>query len=335
MAALMLLAAVGGCSVEIPIYQYPPFWTPELKSIAVMPFRWEDKEIGRAFAEELTNALRYNQTYKVFSPQEVSDMAKMQDMQIAFGDDETAMAAQVRKIKSLKVQAILTGRVTAYSKTSRNEQKAEPVMIWDNYRKQYVPSGQYNYWTFTHNEGNVGATAALVSMEGKTFYATPTPAGYRQWSESTQYAAPPMDPGACRSAATTAVVQQLVEHFAVVRKTVKVDPDKTLLLATSYYDGKWDTAKSFSRGDRKMTVVLCLPPNCDRNNFRIAIVKGDKREDVASVDVLWSSKFPCNGKGFEFSPAELAQKAGTGQFSAKLYSGLDDKPVLAREFVIE
>jgi hypothetical protein len=326
-------ACSAGCTKEITIIRYPPFWTPQLKSIAVVPFRSADKQVGEQLADELANSIRATGTYRVFNRSEIEEMAKLQDLQIAFGDDQVVLAAQLRKITALNVQAIVQGRVTNCTATTHDEERQEPIMIWDARSKQMVPSGAYRTYTFTRNEGNVGATAALIDLNGKTIHATGQPATCMQWAQGSP---PEMDPFACRSAAMTSVVQQLVEEFAVVRKKIDIDLDKTLKLATCCYDGKWDDRKSFKVGEPKMVVVLNLPPVCDRNNFRITIIRKGERKDLAVVDVLWSSKFPAVGKEFEFVPADISAKGGgPGTYTAKFYSGMEAQPIHTLDFNIE
>ncbi|HUT57121.1 MAG TPA: hypothetical protein VNA25_04520 [Phycisphaerae bacterium] len=333
-AAALIAAVMCGCSKEITIIRYPPFWTPQLKSIAVVPFKFSDRQAGQMIADQLANSLRATGTYRVFNSTEVADMARMQDMQIAFGDDQVAMAAQIRKISTLNVQAILIGRITNYTATKRDERRREPVQVWDPRTKQYVPSGQYRSFVVTRNEGNVAATAAMIRVkDGTTIHATAAPKQWLQWAQGSP---PPMDAYACRSIAVSRVVNQLVEEFAVVRKKIKIKPDETFMLARDYYEGEWAKTKQFSTADPKLTVVLSLPPVCDRNRFRITIVRKGQRENLAEADVLWSSRFPQYGKAYDFSPAEIASKGGgPGQYTAKLYSGMEPKPILTIDFTIQ
>jgi hypothetical protein len=327
------LALGTGCSKEITIIRYPPFWTPQLKSIAVVPFRSADPRVGEQFADELANSIRATGTYRVFNRSEIAEMARLQDVQIAFGDDQVATAAQLRKISTLNVQAIVIGRVVTFTATRRDEPREEPVMVWDNASKQMVPTGAVKKSVFTRNEGNVGATVALMDLTGKTIHATAQPATSMQWAQGSP---PPMDQFACRSTAATNVVGQLVEEFAVVRKKIQIDPDKAFKIACGCYDGKWDERKSFKASDKKMLVVLCLPSDCDRNNFRITIIRKDQREDLAATSVVWSSKFPAIGKEFEFNPSDIASKGGgAGAYTAKFYCGMDPQPIHTMDFKIE
>jgi len=324
----ILLAMLSGCGKELTIHQYPPFWTPDFKSVAVVPFRGEKG--GEAIAEELANSLRANATYQVFSPADVQQLASMQDLQIAFGSDEVAMAAQVRSIDSMNVQAIISGSVTTYGTTTRNEQRQEPVMVYDSRLKKNVATGQYRRFTVTRHDAHVAATAALLTPDGSTIYATPQPASWQQYAEGS----PPSDSAhGCLAVARSKVVAQLVEHFAIVKKKIKVKPDETLIPAGEYFEGKWDKRKKFEISEPAMKIVLALPPECDRNTFRIAISSKDSRAYIAEEQITWSRQIPSMGHVFEFVPAEIAWAGvGEGKYTVKLFSGTSEQPSFEQDF---
>ena len=127
-AAACLAGAVGGCSRDIWITQYPSFWTPGLEKmrVAVVPFRNQthDPTAADALSDELSNALRAAGTYRsVFNRGDLSAVMDQRDLQLALGGDNTALAEQFRKLSSLDVEAVLVGTVTMYVATSRSEQK--------------------------------------------------------------------------------------------------------------------------------------------------------------------------------------------------------------------
>jgi len=145
-----------------------------------------------------------------------------------------------------------------------------------------------------------------------------------------------MDAFACRSKAMTSVVGSLTEEFAVVNKKVKIKFDDAFKLASGCYDGKWEEKKAFRASDKEMLAVLNLPRDCDRNRFRITVIRRGERKDLATVDVLWSSRFPAVGKEFALSPADIASKGGgTGPYTLKFYSGIDPAPVHTIDFDIQ
>ncbi len=331
-----VVAMLAGCTKEIPIVSFPEFWTPELKSIAVMPFKADSRQQladGEGMADELANALRANGTYKVFNPSEVKSMLKVKDLQIFLGDDKTAMDAQLAKFEGLDVQAVLIGRITQSTATTRDEQKADPIMVWDPYRKMMVPSGSYNYYVLTRNEANVKATASLLrAKDGRTIHATQM-CGYQAWAQGSP---PAMDRNACHTAAVSQTINQMVAEFAVTRQTIEVKPDEVFKLSASdkCYDGKWDERKSFRAND-KLYVVLNMPARADRNKFRVAIVRSDRKQDLASQELLWSRGNPQTGVAVSFDLSDIAAKGGKGAYTAKLYTMLEAQPALTMDFTVE
>jgi len=325
---LLISAAISaaGCGKKIVVYQYPDFYTPQLKKIAVVPFRnaSDNQQAGQVISDKLAAAMMANQTYRVFNRNDMQALMTEQDLQIAFGGDAAEAAEKFSKTGD--VQAILTGTVQTYAATSRSEQRSEPQYIYDkNGNPVYVGNRVY---TWTRNEANVSVTAALIKVpDGTTIHATAVPAQAMAPSEGSP---PRMDPYACLSCAADATIAQLVEEFAIVRKQVRLG-SKTLKTASEYYDGKWEYKNKFSVSDQTMFLVLQLPPACDRNKFRITIVPGESRNEVVSEEFSWSKQ--SQDKSFQYSPAEIASKGGgPGEYTIKFYSG--PEPVLTQKFKI-
>ncbi len=331
MMMVCVVAMLAGCSAEIPIVEYPQFWTPELKSIAVIPFDAANKQQGEAFADELANTLRANGTYTVFNPAEVKGMLKVQDLQIAFGSDKAAMEAQLRKIESLDVQAVMFGRVTNDQTKSEKYTKMEPIYDWDPYTKQYVYKGDRPV-VMTRNESTVTATASLLrAKDSRQIHATASCG----WKQTEDAQVPSKTAAECHAICVSQTVAQLVREFAVTRQVVKVNPNEAFKIVASEkcYDGKWEERKSFSSEDKCMYVVLSLPVQADRNKFRITITREGGREDLATQELVWSRQFPDVGKAVMFDLSQVAR--GKGNYTVKLYTMLDAKPALAKTFALE
>lgn len=324
---LATLAGSAGCSKKIWITQWPAFYTPKLKTIAVVPFRNRSgaANAGDIISDKLAAALSGTGAYKVFNRNDLKSLMDESDLRIALSEDAAAAVTKFRKFSD--VQALLTGTVTTYAATSNRQNKRDPIYGLDR-RGNTVIRG-YRSYVHTRNEANVSVTSVLIRVsDGTTIYSTAQPA----WARISSQGSPPRkDIYACAEQATDHVVAQLLEHFAPVRKQIKINPSKALRTATELYDNEWTFAKVFSAEDEKMYVVVALPPCCDRNAFRLTIVKKDRREDLAAQDIIWSNKH--TGFGYLFSPKQIAAKAGPGQYEVKFYSG--PKPVLKREFTIK
>jgi len=327
-ALVVSMALLGGCDKKLTITQVPVFYHPDLKVIAVAPFRNQTQWRGAndIIADQVAAGLMANGAYKVFNRNDLKAIMDESDLNIALGADPVAAAGKLRKLTS-KVQAILVGTVMTYAATSNKQQKRDPVYSYDRKGRAYI-SG-YRSYVHTRNEGNVSVTATLIRVsDGSTIYATPEPAWSRVWAQGSP---PNKDAHACVSDAARMVAEQLVTTFAPTRKVIKINPGKALRTASELYDNKWTYQKTFDASSDKMYVVVSLPPSCDRNRFRLTIVRKGEREDLASQDIQWDKKH--RGFGYVFSPKEIAAKGGgPGEYEVKFYSG--PEPIMRRKFKI-
>ena len=340
-SAVVLLAGVcacsAGCTKKIWITQRPQFWTEEMSKmrIAVLPFRnrTRNRYAAEALSDELAYALSANAQASgsyagVLNRNDIASLLDQRDLQLALGKSDADLASQFRKVAAANVDAILVGTVTTYSATTRNERRREPRNIYN--RKGRVIGVAYREYVHTRNEAVVTATAALIRVrDGSIIHATPSPPPtWQQWAQGSP---PKLSKDACLSVARNNVVAQLVGHFAVTRRQIKIKVGKDFRTAGELYDGEWTWTNKFSPRAEKAYVVLRLPPVCDRNDFRITIIRAEQREDLVSVKLTWRREW--GSKGFEFSPRQIAAKGGgPGNYIAKLYSG--PRPVLQYKFQI-
>lgn len=330
LAAATALAAGAGCSKELTIVQYPPFWTSDLQTIAVVPFRNATgvQGAGDAVADELARAMAANQTYKVYSRNDLKALLDQEDLKMALGGDASQASAALAKVGS--VQAILTGTVSTYAATTRSEQRAEPV---------YDKKGRvirYDYWTYTRNEANVVVSAAMIRTgagSGGTLHATGAPVQCAVPAESTRWSQPEMDPYGCLAAARQQAIARLMAEFCVTRQKIKVKPKDTLFTtAEGKFEGKYEKEDAFTTADTKMLGVLVLPACCDRNRFRVAVAREKARENIKDFQVVWDRgrremEIPLN-------PREIASAGGgPGKYELKLYSG--EAPAIVHKFRIK
>jgi hypothetical protein len=314
----------AGCDKKLVITQVPTFYTPDLKVIAVAPFRNQTQWRGanEIIADQVAAGLMANGTYKVFNRNDLKTVMDESDLNIALGADPVAAAGQLKKLT--EVQAILVGTVTTYAATTNSQQRQEPAS-WD--KKGNVTG--YRTYVQTRNEANITVTASLIRVsDGTTIYATPEPAWARVWAEGSP---PKKDGQACASEAAGMVAANLVATFAPTRREIKVDEGKALRTASELYDNKWTYQDTFKPTDEKMFVVVSLPGSCDRNRFRITIVRKGERQDLAEQDITWDKKH--GGFGYPFSPKDIATKGGgAGEYEIKFYSG--PEPIMRRTFKI-
>lgn len=222
--------------------------------------------------------------------------------------------------------------MTSYAATTRDEPKRDPQYGYDRAGNWTVVG--YQNWVQTTNQATVVVTAAMLRVgSGGTIHATAAPVTSTMTSVSTQWGPPKLDPHACLAAATADAVAKLVEEFAVVSKTISVDPTKAFRTASDYYDGKYTFTSTFKASDAKMLSVVSLPACCDRNRFRITVVRKDSREDLVQVPIVWSRDWG-DTHAFELSPKDIAAKGGgAGDYDVKFYSG--EEPIFVNRITIQ
>lgn len=322
--SLMLLGVLGGCSKKIWITQYPAFYNEDMKGMRVLvrPFDSPSyaEDSGKMLSEQLATAMMANGTYTVYSMRDIGALLEEADRQsFMTGGDANEAAKKLQKLG--KADALLTGSITNYTSTSKTETKDVPI---------YDPKGRITNYLKKHttrNEANVAATARLIGTDGTLIHAVNQPVTGQHISEGSP---PNLDPHGCLAAASEDAVQKLMEEFAVVRKQVKINTKDALITATEKYDNQWVEEDTFSPATEQMFAVVTLPVACDRNRFRLAIVKKDQREILAEETFTWTRGR--RDRGFMFSPKELAEKAGPGEFELKFYSG--PEPVIVKKFSI-
>ena len=336
------LLALAGCGKKIWISQYPSFYTPDLKTIVVVPFRnaTNDPVAGRVISEKVAAALTANATYEVLTRGDLSVLADEAKWRAAAGD--TGALSRLLRKRS-RAQAILTGTVTQYASTQERQWKKRPV--YDEHDRKYRRDRKHErrpsyYVGYTHirNEATVDATARLIRVsDGKAIHATPPGAAKVKVASETRNdgeLSPERHPYECLASAGDQCVAKLLEEFAVVRKQVTVGRD-ALRTAAELRDGKWEGGEKFTLTDGKVLVVVKLPPECDRNHFRLVIAHGQTGQQAASRNFTWLRSWSSEtGKGFGFDPRQLAHKGGgPGPYVAKLYSG--NESVLETKFEIQ
>jgi len=329
------MTVLGGCVKKIPITQYPVFWDHAPKTVAVTPFRNEThvRHIGMQVTNDLGTQLSANGSYIVYDRTLLKAYLNEQDLQRAFSNDQDAAAAAMVKIG--KVQAILTGAVTTCNwPRTRTEVKVRKQQFVNRNGIKYTRPVKYYVHT---NEAELKANAVLlrITPNGPQVIHSCPLHGYIKSTGTT----PKYSRDACMSIARAQVIQQLLDQFAVIRKLIPVKPSEAFFTATGQpYAGEWPKEKKFSLASgQKIILVLKLPPQCDRNRFKITVSRKKGRTDLATFDVRWTKAMSAvpTGKQFILNPADLAAKGGgPGNYVIRLFSG-QPKPALEHKIKIE
>jgi hypothetical protein len=317
----------SGCSKKLVVAQVPPFWTPDLKVIAVIPFENHTgtRGAGRAVSDQLAATLVENGTYRIYDRAQIESLMTERDWQIAQGDPNAAAA----KLQG-KAQALLVGSVSSYSATSANpEWRFTPVNYTDANGNPYTQNVR---WLYEHNEGVVAVSAQLLRVPGgEPLYGTGEVFG-RAVSESTpppQYAKPQMDASTCLASARSQAVGQLTEKFAVVTKEIKVDKD-ALMTARKNALGQWEKHDKFAMG-RPVNVVLKLPAAADRNLFRIVVMDADEQQVFFDEWITYQAGNSLSGQTVALDGVDLP----CGKYKVKLFTKFQEKAPLDTKFEVK
>ncbi len=341
---LAILPAVAtGCSKKMWINKYPPFWSPDLKSVAVVPFenRTEHKDVGKYIADRLAASLSANGTYKVFNRNDIEQLLQKRDEKVNFISRKDTLD----KIRSVNMaHAVITGTVTVFSANTHSELRHEPYYTYYPYYGRHGLHGLHGYhghhaytsygysiYVYTRNEANVGATASLIRLEdGQTIYSTPSAVTGRHVSKG---APPDCDPHACLSRATGKLIEKLTEQFAVVRREIEINPHEDFRTAAGQSNEQWIYSDEFDHDSAKMFVIVRLPKICARNRFKITISRAGNEEPLVEKEILWQRSFKPAGQEFKFSPSEIFDQGGAGKYIARFHS--EEGVQMTREFEIE
>ena len=136
---LLLWPLLAGCDggsskSKIWVYQYPDFYKPNLKRVAVLPFadRTRHRGAGGRIGDRISAILTNNRTYEVYTRQHLDDILSEQDLAAA-GIVEADLARKIGRLKS--VQALICGVCDRYEVTTRNETRYNTVPVWGKNRQ--------------------------------------------------------------------------------------------------------------------------------------------------------------------------------------------------------
>ena len=341
-ALAMLAAAVGGCSTTVTLQHYPSFHEPSLKTVAVAPFAnatLHDKA-GQFLAERLAEALRANRTYEVVGPQELTARFEAAGIKLPAGAAPTTIAEGVRKLGG--IQAVIVGTARGFSAERGSYVEIEEGYPYYGYgwgygygRRDWGYGGHgYGgypiYRQYSYTQAYAAASAKMVRVaDGEVLHVTAQPLAARRVSG--RYPSDTKDQVLLE--AGDAVVGGLVAEFAVVPMRVKINKGKALRTARAGKEAdELKNTNDFRLDDEKLYVVVSLPPEADRNEFRLVIAREDDDKPLAEETIRWSAADA--SRRLAYSPRDLADAAGgPGDFEARLYLG--DQRILGRGFEIK
>lgn len=305
----------GGDKGRIWVYHYPAFYAPELKRIAVIPFanRSADPAAGDRISGKVSAQLTSNGTYEVYTRANLQDVLAEKDMADA-GIIEGEAAMELGRLKA--VQALVCGVCDRYEMFSRSEVRYNTVPQFgqDAYGNVVITGFIEVPYQWQRYDGHVECRVVVVdTATGRQIAAVTEPSNiYAEGSP------PKHGPDAVLLATEEDQINRIVRAIAVTRTEIRLK-GRVVRTASGLYDNAWDWKETFSGADQQGVVVVTLPPEADRNTFRVTIIRKGEREVLHEEAFEWDKQNA--SRGITFSPGELLSKRGPGTFEAKLYSG--------------
>ena len=316
----VVLPLVAGCAGsgkkdKIWIYQYPDYYRPDLKRVAVLPFgnRSRHRGVGGRISDKVSAILTNNRTYEIYTRVHLKDIDKELKMAES-GIIDPEAAKRIGRLKS--VQALICGVCNRCETTTRNETRHKNVPIWGKNKQgmSVITSWRQVPYRWTRHDAFVECQAVVIDCgTGRQIAAVSDPSN--AWASGSP---PKYGPQELLRRAEEDQIRRIAQAIAVTRTEIKLKGD-VLKTATALYEGKWDWQRRITPSDEKFFVVVGLPAAADRNNFEISIVPRGQRELVAKQAFRWTKRYGRFGYDFKVKP--IVEKHGLGQYQAKLYSG--------------
>lgn len=333
----VLVGCGGGSAVVIRRPDWPYQHYERLAVVSAPPHDPAAAGEARLLGDRLTTLLTQNGTFTVLNRDEMRAVLAEQDLsRLADALDEgTALPEGQMAI----AQAMVLPKITRYELIARRETMEIPRFVYDKRGRRVldrhgrpIQSGWDTIEFFTH-AAEVGATVRVIDVATNEVLLSHTTAPIRP--EKTSAGRPPSaSPEDLAQMAVQELAVDFYKQIAPTRMEVKLDKDM-LILATDYFDGKYDELKGLSPLMKEfLLVVRDLPAACDRNDFRVALAAKDGRQNLWEEDFTWSGS--AGRKGFAYPvPVAPLLESGADEFVAKLYSVGSEEPALKRDFKLK
>ncbi len=339
---LILAALVAGCGGGRATYvTQMPQWNYEVyERIAVLPPKVTDRRAARdadVLTDRLTTLLAGNVAFTVLSRAELKDVFQEQDLSKLVDAVNEDQALPEGKLEI--AQALVAAKITDYKLIAEKQEHRQPVYRTDRRGRRLldragrpIVAGEEVVTMYRHGAEVEGSVRVIDAATGKILLSHSARIAPKV---KTGYNRPPREsPEALAADAMQELAVEFYKQVAPTRTKVKLSGD-ALIVATDYYDGRYDETKSLPISCAEfLLVVRDLPPECDRNQFRVTITEEAGRADLFEQEFIWSGSVGAEGVSYRV-PLEALTKTGGERFTAKLYSGRDPEPILTRKFKLE
>jgi hypothetical protein len=313
---------------KVWITYYPDFYRPDLKRVAILPFanRSSAPGAGERISDRVSALLTNNGTYEVYTRAHLGNLLAEGNLAAA-GIVDADAAMTIGRLKA--VQALICGVCDRYDVHSVDTTATRRIPVYArNLRgKRVIVGWREEPYIITRHEATVECQVVVIdTATGRQVAACSTP------SVVTAEGSPPeYSPEQLLRLAEDDQIERIVAALAVTRTQVKLE-GQALRTATGEHDGEWDWQKKITPDDGRFAVVVALPPAADRNPLRISIVPEGEHDPVAEQSGLWDGQYERFGYYFDVQP--IVQRAGFGQYQAKLYLAAESEPVARYSFQV-
>jgi len=333
---LLAVAVSGGCGGRggaVELTQFPRWDFRQYQRLAVVPAGAADPRAAgdaRVLTDRLTTLLAQNGTFTVLSRSELEAVMKEQDLsRLADAADESTLMPE-GKIEI--AQALVAAKITDYRLIAERAEETVPIFAVDR-RGRLVQVGEETVPVFRHG-AVVEASVRVVDAATGTILMSHT-ARVAPKPLSSRGQPPRVRPEQIATQAAGDLAAEFYKEIAPTRIRVKLKGDM-LIVATEFFDGQYDKPKSLPR-DRAdfLLVVRNLPEAAEGNRFKAAVSAKDGRQNLwESDEFVWTAAAGPQGTALTVPTAPLLG-SGAPEFTAKLYSVGNPRPVLERDFKFE
>jgi len=331
----------GGGSHKTAVMQYPRWEWRQYDRIAVAPFTYEGGKPGgleaaRQASYLLEDLLAANGSFTMLERGALREVLTEQDLSQLADVADPATIIPPGKIQA--AQALIVGKITRFDTDAQHTQQRRPVYAKDKKgrirrdrkgRPIVVREEVINI--YKHMGAAAGGVRVIDTATGKVIFSHSVPV--ISLDDAQRGAPPRVTPAELAIEAAKGVAVDCYKRVAPVKIEVKLS-SSSLLVALDYYDGEYDKTKKIPVDlETFLLVVRKLPSQCDRNHFRVAVAPKDGR-NIFEEEFTWSASNPVRGQSWKL-PVELLKSAGVEEFTAKLYSGAGEEPILDRDFKLD
>jgi hypothetical protein len=228
-------------------------------------------------------------------------------------------------------QAIVVGRITEFDLKRDQRERTIPVIKLD---RRGIPRkvGEQRIIEYVHTARLGGNIRVVDAATNRLLMSHSLPAIENEAVEANE--PPELTPEDLAMVLARELATDFFRKLAPQRIEIKLDGD-CLVVAAAYFEGEYDELDKVPADlPEVLLVARDLPPECNRNDFRLAISPREEMRYVFTHEFTWGQHIGPRGVVVRVPLAEL-KAVGAREFTAKLFSVGNERPVLEKDFELE